>query len=287
MKLRHYLMLVLIISVLKLKHAQQINEFNHITIFDVGQGDTILLSLGEAHYLIDGGPDYEVSRYLREYFKSKTCVLSGVFLTHPHSDHLEGIRRLVDYCDIKHIFIHKLIYESYAFKDFLTVINTKEARKEIEVSSLYTGDTIVLSDDVKLHVFWPGTAFMKNYNISDAVTRKNNLNNASLLLLLDMDTYEALFTGDLEKDVFWKLDADRLVSKVDLPLELLKVGHHGAANAYDQKLLRLLRPRSCVISVGKNNKYGHPSSVVVDGLKKLGCNIYQTSEHGNLQFLLP
>ena len=76
-----------------------------------------------------------------------------------------------------------------------------------------------------------------------------------------------------------------MLRRVTLPrLDVLVVGHHGSARATSEALLTATRPNAAVISVGKDNAYGHPTQEVLDRLEAVGCRIYRTDRDGTVIF---
>ena len=103
-------------------------------------------------------------------------------------------------------------------------------------------------------------------------------NNASLCLLLDFGA-QVLLLGDQEEEGCLNLEGIRA------PLELLKCAHHGSAHGTSQQLLNRLKPDHAVISVGADNRYGHPDAHTLLRLKQSGARIERTDEQGSLTYL--
>ena len=100
----------------------------------------------------------------------------------------------------------------------------------------------------------------------------------SIVLRIDCGQTSFLFTGDMESDA----ERDLVDSGTDLFATLLKVGHHGSDTSSSYVFLREVMPRYAVISVGKNNSYGHPGSETLSRLRDVGAEVFRTDESGHV-----
>jgi competence protein ComEC len=241
-----------------------------VRVLDVGQGDAILIRSSQNKLiLIDGGPDFEVDYYLQRENLFNRCEIELLVLTHPHADHLRGLNRLLKRCQVNSVAFNRIDYDSYGYAEWL---NDTEEKTQLNYQ---LGDTIVV-DELSFHIIWP----------PDGRHQEMNVNNSSLVLLLDSGEYEALFLGDLEITRLRFLDRSLLGNFIDGPLELYKAGHHGSKNAYDMSLLQFLKPRLCVISVGEDNKFGHPHMEALEAFEKVGCKVKRTDVDGSIEVLI-
>ncbi|MFC1621871.1 ComEC/Rec2 family competence protein [Patescibacteria group bacterium] len=208
-----------------------------IRVFDVGQGDAVYIRTPWGKALIDGGPNYEISRHLRKESPFGTCNLDLVVLTHPHADHKRGLERLSTYCKLG--WPQKSVYKW---------------------------------GDVTLVIFQP--------------CKTCDENNSSIIVLLDYGNFEALFMGDLESEGQSYINMERLDYYIDGPLEVYKVPHHGAKNALNKEFLLHLRPKYCLIPVGKGNMYGHPHQEVLSFLREIECEVLRTDMEGSIEVFI-
>ena len=106
----------------------------------------------------------------------------------------------------------------------------------------------------------------------------DNENDNSNVIYIEFDDYKFMFMGDAginkEKDILDKYN----ISNVDV----LKVGHHGSKTSSSKEFINEINPKYSVISVGKNNRYGHPNKEVLDNLED--SKIYRTDEDGSIMF---
>lgn len=265
MKLKTYIFLCITILIVKFTIVSNLSNdnYNYISFLDIGQGDAVLLNLGGRKFLVDGGPGFDVDRYINKYSLSTNCEIDAIFLTHAHSDHESGLARLAERCKINKIYVNTVEYFLYGGE------NIKE------LLPLAAGDVVKLSKDITLHVLWPpADDIHRNYF--------SNPNNTSLVLLLDAGDFEVMLTGDLEKEMYSKINPSQHTDVVEWPLEIYKAAHHGAANGYSEEFVKSLRPKICVVSVGEDNKYGHPNNDVLKAMSNLGCEVKRTDELGSI-----
>jgi competence protein ComEC len=105
-------------------------------------------------------------------------------------------------------------------------------------------------------------------------------NESGLCILFQSQNCDILITGDRSK-----AGERALIRQIDLPkVELLVVGHHGSPSSTSFELLSVVQPGCAVISVGKDNHYGHPSKDVLDLLSMFGCEVRRTDLEGTIVF---
>jgi competence protein ComEC len=235
-----------------------------ISFLNVGQGDATLISLpNNNQVLIDTGKKGTLLNSLSSRMPAFDRKIEAVYLTHPDSDHIGSFEELSRSYKIDKIY--------YSWSDS----NSENAKKVDEIvkfqgiskSTAFEGDHNYLGN-LELDVLWP----KENLALKD--------NDSSIVLKAKVKNSKALLTGDIEI----KGQKMLLNSGQDLSSDLLKVSHHGSAGAYDESFLNKVGAKNAVISVGKNS-YGHPSEVVLEGLKKLGINIYRTDFMGTIDFV--
>ena len=237
-----------------------------VHIIDVGQGDSILIQTGNENILIDAGnkgTGDEVVAYLK---KQKVKTLNAVVSTHPDADHIGGLDEVIYAFKVNKVYAPKVSHTTVAYKDFLTAVKKKglqitTATKGVEISTK--------AKDISLKFIAP----VKTYSKSD-------LNNWSAVLLLTHGSKKFLFTGDAEKEAEADMLAKKLIPKVDV----LKVGHHGSKDSTTTSLLNKAKPTYAAISVGKSNRYGHPTSQTLNRLKTAKSKVYRTDKQGNIIF---
>lgn len=235
-----------------------------IVFCNVGQGDAAYIRIeNKIDVLIDAGPDKSVLSCLGKYMPFWDRKIELAFLSHPNNDHYNGYFFINDRYKIdKFITVNSSIV-SKTYKKLLSKISDKN----IPVLFKVTGDKIKVEDG-QFIFYWPPIGFTSS-----------NDNDFSQILLFQENGFRLLFTGDASPFVLGRLSHGSL-EKVDI----LKVPHHGSKNGLTKKFLDLADPKMVVISVGKNNSYGHPHKLVLDMLKAKNINIRRTDVEGDVVF---
>jgi competence protein ComEC len=238
-----------------------------VTVMDVGQGDAILIQDPAGHrILVDGGPSGRaISEDLgREmHFWDKDIDL--VVLTHPEADHLNGLVTVLERYDVEHILASPVETDSAAYEAWRQAVEQEGA----PYYQAAPGEWFDLGRGARLDVLGPPTEPIEGGD--------DPLNNNCVVLRLTWGEVSFLLTGDLEK-----AGEDALLSEGgDLHSTVLKVAHHGAADATSASLLAAVHPAVAVISVGADNTYGQPSPQVLDRLKD--SLVYRTDLNGRVK----
>lgn len=228
---------------------------------DVGQADCILLIAEETTILIDAGraeTSLEVVKYLQQF-----CVdeLDLVISTHPHGDHLGGIPTVMSQFPVKEIWSSTTSYDTYLFERFCYFAEEQ---------------------DVEIEVPAPGTTY-KDGGLTVTVlgplgSNYEDLNDTSLVVMVQFGDRKFLFTGDMEA----LAEKELLNAKVDLKADVLKVGHHGSYSSTSLGFLNAVDPDYAVISCGRNNEYGHPHSAPMGRLERAKVELYRTDLMGDI-----
>ncbi|MFA5962127.1 MAG: ComEC/Rec2 family competence protein [Parcubacteria group bacterium] len=241
-------------------HAQ--SQKLQVAFLDVGQGDAILISQGEKQILIDGGPSgTKLLEKLGEYVPFWDRKIDVVIATHPDADHISG---LVDV--LKNYSVDQLI-ESGAQSEsqiFAALEKTAEDKK-VEKQKARRGMKIKLDDDAQLEIFSPTDGIISGL-------KKDDTNSASVVAKLTFGENSFLFTGDFPLE----MESQLVGAKLPLNSDVLKVAHHGSKSATSEQFLKFVHPSEAVISVGKNNRYGHPTAEVLERLKNENVKILRT-----------
>lgn len=246
-----------------------------ITFLDVGQGDCIhIQSKSGNHYLIDGGSssvsnvgEYRILPYLKY---RGIRELEAVFITHPDEDHCNGIRELLLVAPDEGLGIKRLCLpdvgktaRTEAYEELVT------AAERAKVPISYFSEGMSLQDDeLHLKCLHPDKGYIGN-----------NENAYSIVLLMKYETFEALFTGDVEGEGEEEL-IHVLQEEVQAPIDVLKVAHHGSRYSTSEEFIALTRPKVSVISCGENNSYGHPHKETLERLAEEGCAVVTTPQYG-------
>jgi beta-lactamase superfamily II metal-dependent hydrolase len=252
------------------------NDRTKIVFCNVGQGDAAYIRINnETDVLIDAGPDKSVLSCLGKYMPFWDRKIEMAFLSHPNNDHYNGYFFIADRYKIDR-FITVNTSNLIVSKTYKQLLN-KIVNKKIKIEEVFAGNAIQPRqlDEAKFVIFWPP----KNFT-------SNNDNDFSGVILFSVGVlrekpFRLLFTGDASPFVMSRLSHGS-IDKINI----LKIPHHGSKNGLTKKFLDLADPEVAVISVGKNNSYGHPSNIVLDMLKAKNINIRRTDEEGDIVYKL-
>ncbi len=225
---------------------------------DVGQGDSILVDLGETEILIDGGGKLPgVVAYLSDFVDG---ALEVMVATHPHADHIGGLIGVLDAFEVDEIWLNGDTSTSETYSQFMSAANSEGA----QVYEVRRGDTIQVGD--------------LTFNVLHPVNLSGTTNNNSIVLSLSYGQVDFLFTGDAEQEA----EASMLTEGVVPDVEVLKVGHHGSRTASSIQFLQVVEPEHAIYMAGKDNSYGHPHQETIINLCEVGAEIYGTDIHGTI-----
>lgn len=260
-----------------------------IVFFDVSQGDGILIITPNGkNLLIDTGPgkgmlvqESEPGKLVTEidagkevivpYLRSHNITLTGIIITHPHSDHFGGCLSILESGFIPRWFADAGVSASHP--DYYKLLQYVE-KNRIKYKILTPQEKIDLDPEVNIEVLGP----VQKYP-SEVVDRA--INNSSIVLKLEYKNFSVLFTGDIE--IFAEMDL--LEYKDKLKSKILKVAHHGSFTSTSEPFLDYVSPEVAIISCGKGNPFGHPHQETIDKLQKRKIKIYRTDQNGNITIL--
>lgn len=245
-----------------------------LSVLDIGQGDAILLEGGRGgRMLIDTGPDPDrLISLLDERIPPWDRRLDLVLLTHPHEDHVAGLALLLTRYRVGAVAEPGMFGPgpgAAAYRKELAAAGRTTTR-------LAAGDRLWL-DAAQMRVIWPLPGTVPS---QPGATGKE-INDVSVVVDLRVGMRRMLLMGDVEEEVDPRL-LDRGVADEGVPLDVLKVAHHGSRTATTSALLAALRPRVALISVGARNDYGHPSPDTLERLKRIGARVYRTDLDGTI-----
>lgn len=231
---------------------------------DVGQGDcTIVLCDGET-MVIDGGPRASASKVYNYVKKTlKLQHIDYVISTHPHLDHVYGLSSVLNAAPVDLILSPVLEWDSKAFGFMLKYAEKQSA----PISVPKEGDTLQLGGaTVTILHCWP-----------EAIDY-GRTNDSSIVVRIDYGKTSFIITGDAED---WS-EYMMIDSGTNLKADVLRIAHHGSNTASTMEFLQAVQPEYAVISVGKDNGYGHPHQEVLERLSNINAKILRTDELGTI-----
>lgn len=232
-----------------------------IYFIDVGQGDSCLIKTEEnKKILIDGGgsDSYDVGKnVLIPYLLNKKIdKLDYLIISHFDSDHVAGLFTVIEEIKVKKVIIGKQFQTSKNYEKFIRRIN----EKQIEVIKVEAGQRINIENNLYFDVLWPSSEYQ---------IKENLLNNNSLVCKLIYKDCSILFTGDIEEEAEKEI-LEKYKNNLDiLNSDILKIPHHGSKTSSTINFLKVVKPKSALIGVGENNKFGHPNDDVIERLEDL------------------
>lgn len=283
----------------------------YIDMINVDQGDSFLLTLdnssaGVAYILIDGGSEATGERFVRHLNNITTGKIDIVIATHIDNDHIGGLKDVVKNLQVgqfvmnepgnlkdwikaresfkrlgeKVIPLRKLVENLSTAEDLLNLIS----QNNIPLTSAYAGTTWQHGENITIKTLSPTQSRLDAAWADEILTRTirepimeegkaprtSPRNDAGIVLeLAYKNSPYALFTADVGADVL-----SEVVGHNSYPY--LKVPHHGSKTGLDENLINQIEPGRAYLSVGENN-FGHPSTEVLDILKKTGVKVYCTN----------
>ena len=244
------------------------NKGLEITYIDVGQGDSIFIKFpnDKSNILIDTGGkvtygnlknNYSVGKNIIDYLKSMGIrKLDYLIITHGDFDHMGDSLYLIDKFKVENVIFNCGEFNVLE-KELIKVLDEKKIKYYSCIKELNI-------DNNKLYFLQT-----KKYD---------NENDNSNVIYTELNGYKFMFMGDAgvekEKDILEKYN----LSNIDV----LKVGHHGSKTSSSKEYIDEIKPKYAIISVGKNNRYGHPNKEVLNNLDN--SKIYRTDQDGSIMF---
>lgn len=262
---------VLICALLLVVVPGEGSEDLRIYFLDVGQGDAMLIQGPSGNTaLVDGGgmPGYMSGGY----DPGKDTVLPFlhwhgvprldlIINTHPDEDHLDGLEDVLEEMPVSRVITPPVEGWEDKYASFLNIAG-KKGTPHMTVSR---GAVIRLDKEVFIRVLSPP----KSNGFESS-------NDVSLVLQVCHGSNRFLLLGDLEKE-----GIDSLIDgNADLQSSLIKIPHHGGKGSFEVSLYKKVSPEIAVISVGKNNTFGHPAPEVVDYCQSKRIRLYRTDLNG-------
>lgn len=240
------------------QNSDNINKSKELKVhyINVGQGDSILVQVNGKNLLIDAGPASNKDDLLKYLAKQNIKKLDYVVVTHPHEDHIGGMKEIIDKYKIDQFYAPKITLDTKTFENMVTSLSNKK----LKINVAKTGVTLDLGLNVTCEMLAPNN------------TNYESINNYSAVIMLKYGSSKFLFMGDAEA----LSEKEILKNGTDVSCDVLKIGHHGSSSSSSKAFLDKSNPKIAVISCGKNNDYGHPNKVTLSELKKRNIKIYRT-----------
>ena len=233
-----------------------------VTVLDVGQGESVLLTSGEKAVMVDCGGSYMTRDAGEAAVKAmrgqQRRHLDALILSHLHADHVNGAARVLSQLDVDTLYLPAQTDEDGYLPEILRT--AREAGTAVEY---VTENLRLVAGEMELTVWAPMLRGEENENC--------------LIVMAQQGDFETLITGD-------SLTPAEMLLSARYPLpdaEVLVVGHHGSDTSTCRELIESIQPDLAIISVGYNN-YGHPSPRVIERLEGYGIRVLRTDLEGNI-----
>jgi competence protein ComEC len=259
---------VVIVILMGLALWSQADGRLHVAFLDVGQGDAILLTLPDGRQmLIDGGPAATTLNWrLGQEMPFWDHSLDVVVNTHPDADHLAGLVGLTERFTVAQVIVPDVGADNSLYRQWEQAL----AGAGLSPVVAQAGTKLQLGPDLIATVLNPGPA---SFNQDD-------VNNHSVVLYLQFGQVSFLFPGDIELPLEQKLGRAGLP-----PVTVLKSAHHGSKTSSSEPFLAAVNPQLVVISVGADNRFGHPSPEVLARYAEHGIATLRTDERGTIELI--
>lgn len=268
------------------------NREGKISFISVGQGDSILIETPTGkHILVDSGGqvpfqkkaewairdrpfDVGTSILLPILKKRGVHKLDVVVITHFDVDHFQGLIALMDEIKISEIWLNG----SFTTNEETAKLFSKIEKYRIPIKSVMQGDVIHIDKFTHIDVLWPN---------KEKIDYAEKQNEHSIVLLLRIHQAKFLLTGDIGEQtereiVYWMNEQYGQFEQLDV----LKLAHHGSKYSTSMNVLSYFNPKVAVVSVGKDNRYGHPHKDVIKRLEQYNIPLIRTDEAGEIIFII-
>lgn len=234
-----------------------------VHFIDVGQGDSILVQVNGKNLLIDSGPKDSKDNLISYITSVNVKKLDYIIATHPHEDHIGNMSPVIDKFEVNNFYAPKITHTTSSFEKMVESL----VSKDLKINVIKEGtDSIDLGNNTTVTVFSP------------IKTEYTNLNDYSPIVRVQYGSNSFLFTGDAETDV----ENEILSKNPNIKSDVLKLGHHGSSTSTSENFFKAVNPSLCVISLGADNKYGHPTQKTLNLLKSNNTQFYRTDLDGNI-----
>ncbi len=232
-----------------------------VSFIDVGQGDASFICLPDGKtMLIDAGVS-DAGKKLVKLLEASNCQkIDYLIATHPHADHIGGMKKIVESFEIGEIYMPRASTNTKTYEKLLESI----AERGLKIKAARAGMQIC-----------PGVEILAPNG-----AEYENLNNYSVVIKITNGNTKFLFMGDAEI-----LSEDEILQGgYDVSADVIKVGHHGSGTSSGNTFVAAVGAKYAVFSVGTDNSYNHPHRFVVEKWKNAGAEICRTDERGTVTF---
>ncbi|MBC5638779.1 DNA internalization-related competence protein ComEC/Rec2 [Ornithinibacillus sp. BX22] len=243
-----------------------LSPYGSVTMLDIGQGDAIVIELPfrKGVFIVDAGAaisfesmeatNRNYTRVIKPFLQFQGIYeINAIIISHEDTDHAGSVKYIVDDYRVNTI----MISEYYQLEEELIHKQTQG-----EILRVKAGQVVEIKG--------------KMFNILAPGVDNKGSNENSLVFSISLGGRDWLFTGDIDKET----EKDIIKTFPDLSVDVLKVAHHGSNTSTDPMFISAIKPNYALISVGKNNRYGHPTRDVLETLLKEQALVLRTDQAG-------
>ncbi len=302
----------------------EVHPRSSVYVFDVGQGDGMLMKSKEGiTVLIDGGPTGKITEHLDSVLPYRDREIDYMIATHPHADHVAGLVNVLEQFSVRNVIITGVVHTTDVYLEFLKLLKEKKCPSSV-ISSEAEKSLSNASDTVKAI---PRLAAVRSPNETAARDdkRKECLRvivangkktitdkDVTIELLWPFESLEGKTVKDAGENAEGGLNDTSIVSRVtlegktflfpgdagvgvekqilesgaDVRSDMLSLAHHGSKTASSEEWLKAVDPDYATISAGQKNKYKLPAYITVRRVERLGIPLYRTDQDGTIEFLV-
>ena len=276
---KYFYLIPLVILIFIHSNINYFSRYPYLVFIDVGQGDSIFISLphNKGNVLIDTGGKISFEQPWQQknntYKIGKDTIipflksigikkLDYLILTHGDADHMGEALNIV-----KNYNVEQVVFNSGSLVKLEKELIVELDKLNINYDFLKRGDVISIGE-VEMHCLNP--------------SRDINENDNSIVLYLKIFKHTILLTGDISSNI----EEDIILAYPKLKVDILKVGHHGSKTSTSEKFINTIKPKYAIIPVGRNNRFNHPSEIVINRLRSNDVKILQTSTNGSIKIII-
>lgn len=244
-----------------------------VYVMDVGQGDSILLISPSGKTMLVDASESKAFSHIDAFLQEHGVeTLDVVVATHPHSDHIGGMTKVINNYEIGTFYLPNVTHTSATFEKMLAALEDRN----ITVRQAEATDNSFIEWDGSVEVRILSPVINADYG--------RDLNDWSVMLHISYGDTSILLTGDAEEYAEWYTLNSFPAEYFDA--DVLKLGHHGSSTSTSDEFFEAVSPDYAVASMGADNEYGHPHKETIELLEENGVPFYRTDRDGDISIVM-
>lgn len=231
-----------------------------VTVLDVEQGDSIFIELPNKRCMLIDAGESEYGDKVTDFISSAGYEkIDYLVATHPHADHIGGMKQVIETFDIGCIYMPKASANTKTYENMLKAID----EKGLTITPAKVGVNIFNEDGLRADILAPNSS---SYD---------ELNNYSAVIKITCGNVRFLFMGDAEEESENEITAD-------VSADFVKVGHHGSKTSSSEKFVKRVGAKAAAVSVAEENDYNLPVDKIINRWEESGAQVFMTKDAGNI-----